>query len=951
MPLLLKFFFTLALSTGLIHPVIAAIVPWYDGHWSHEQSTLVPDKKVIYNTLPNGFRYALVPNPQGGHRVTAYLAVQVGAWMESDDEQGLAHYLEHMAFNGSRRFAPGTLIPFFHQHGMNFGGDSNAYTTTKETVYQLHLTRSDRDTLKSALTVFRDIADGLTLDPVQVDAERGVILAEKAARDTQSSAAARAVHTFLYGQSRFTHQPIGVEKTIKTATSEKLREFYQKWYVPSRMILVIAGDIEPQETQKLIEQEFHSLTGRHAPNVSLPKQTITDDVQFLIQNRPLTHPSISIVALHQRENPDDSIMSRRREWCAKLIQAAINQRLQKISAQKNYDWRSAYFHNATLNRFLPAVALKATLEHHDWKAGLKGLHEQWKLAQTFGLSQSEVTDFKNKIRQALLKDIESSSTLSNYGYAEAIINSENANKVFLSAEDTLAIFDRVKDTITVDFVNTMLNEMLGAQNRRILVRGNTQSLGISEDALRSYWESLQTQPVNNVTRRIESKVRPFPYLTVPDTPTTLPELNKIPLPVKDLKLTQYRATLANGVSIVMLPLPFDRQVNATLLFGDGLNGVPNEALPAARLGVSAMQYSGPGRLTFNDALYALSPLDITVQESMGKKHNAIVGTAPGKHVDKLLQAVWTQFQDPTITMENRNKALEKIRWLNKTIRHTVEGTAMGKRMTFLEGQDPRNTPLTPAQAQATTTAQMQSYVNNVRKRGPRVLILSGAFDPYEVLPVITQLFEAVPQSTDKQWHYAGKTTFPADQDLTLTVENSGLPKAFYVAAWHADLNDISDRYTRSIREILGAIVNERMRLRIREELGIAYTPSASYKTHDNNNGYGFLLLTVETQPKFIPKLRETVDEIVADIVKNGVTREELTQIKKPMLAAWKYRRHTHGLWYGLLLNSIKCNVPSFQWYEEIPPLLSKIDTHAVNVEARHLFKQPRACLIVKSVQP
>src|SRR5690606_2330203 len=198
-------------------------------------SDLPPDPRVRYGSLPNGMRYAVMANPEPRERAALRLLVEAGSLHEREDQLGLAHFLEHMAFNGSTHYPPGTLIEFFQRMGMNFGGDTNAFTSFDRTVYMIDLPNTQPATLTEGLQVMHDYADGLLLLEPEIDNERGVILSEKRTRDSVQYRSFIAEFEFVLEGTRLPERlPIGTEDVIQQAPREAFVDFYDTWYRPEK---------------------------------------------------------------------------------------------------------------------------------------------------------------------------------------------------------------------------------------------------------------------------------------------------------------------------------------------------------------------------------------------------------------------------------------------------------------------------------------------------------------------------------------------------------------------------------------------------------------------------------------------------------------------------------------------------------------------------------------------
>jgi hypothetical protein len=241
-----------------------------DVSFPQETSDITADSQATYGKLPNGVRYVIEPNHEPHDRVSIRMLVLSGSLMEKDDQRGLAHYLEHMAFNGSRHHPPGTLIEYFQRQGMNFGGDTNAYTTFDRTVYKIELPNNKSQTIHEGLEVFSDMADQLLFTKEMITKERPIILSEKRTRDSADFREFVHAFNFLLPHSILPKRiPIGETLDIEHATREQFLDLYSTWYRPERIIVIVAGDISAHEIIPLLSSTFSEVKA-HAPKAAEP---------------------------------------------------------------------------------------------------------------------------------------------------------------------------------------------------------------------------------------------------------------------------------------------------------------------------------------------------------------------------------------------------------------------------------------------------------------------------------------------------------------------------------------------------------------------------------------------------------------------------------------------------------------------------------------------------------
>ena len=246
------------------------------------------DPKVSIGTLPNGLTYYIRQNAKPENRVELRLVVNAGSILENDDQRGLAHFVEHMAFNGTEHFPKNELVSYLQSIGVKFGGDLNASTSFDETVYMLPIPTQNPDHVEKGFQVLADWAGGLRFDPAEIDKERGVVLEEARLGKGASDRVRRKLLPELFAGSRYAERlPIGSEQVIAEADYETIRAFYRDWYRPDLMAVVVVGDIDPARARALIEKNFEggrqALSHLNVPIEALASIQSMEDNQIIFQ--------------------------------------------------------------------------------------------------------------------------------------------------------------------------------------------------------------------------------------------------------------------------------------------------------------------------------------------------------------------------------------------------------------------------------------------------------------------------------------------------------------------------------------------------------------------------------------------------------------------------------------------------------------------------------------------
>lgn len=724
------------LSGSIAHSSEAA---WYNGKWAHEQpgTDLQPDSEVRFGRMPNGVRYAVLPNEHPKGRATLYLNVQTGSLMETQNELGFAHFVEHMAFNGSRNFPAGTLIPFFQKHGMDFGGDANAHTSRLETVYKINLANTKQDSLKMGLKVLRDFADGITFEPAEVEIEKGVILAEKYARESEVMLSRRKRTETLYQGTAFVNFPIGTEECIKSATSEKLRSFYRKWYHPERMIVLVVGDIAPEQIVPLVEQAFASVA--NPGPLQYPESWGNAELGGLAamgEKRETSGEELAVILRFARGHVHDSRKKRLDMLIELVISQCMRQRLLSRDQQESL-WNDARFMSRTTDGLQPTASFVVTTHLGGWEKALAAIAGEAGNAATKGFSGKEVAHALEVVEKNLRRAHGQKRGKNNSDKADELVATINKDIVHTSSGFDLELFGEQRKLVTAQAVSAAAVKLLGMKDVFLAVGGPNPPM--QEDVLKVWRDGLAA--ATDGPARLSEKS--FPYLPLPAQPEG-------PEPATDRRLvtvlngkeiTLYEANLNQSLRLHVLPLQFEPdKAWVQLLFGRGYAARENADVILARTASAVLAESGTGSLGRAGTQRLTDVLGGKGSEVHGPYHSSISITGDASSLEGMLQAVWTQFSDPHIDETSLKRALRVLGTAERAQRETVDTVTRVDGKAFFYGDAPRFHALTLSDAQTCTLDALQRYLKHSRTEGPLHLVIGGDVDLAQAVRLTQRYF-------------------------------------------------------------------------------------------------------------------------------------------------------------------------------------------------------------------
>ncbi len=423
--------------------------------WNFAASDVAVDPNIVFGVLPNGMKYALLKNSTPKDSVVLRMRFDVGSFAEADDQRGLAHFLEHMAFNGSKGVPEGEMIKLLERKGLAFGADTNAVTSFDETVYKLDLPNASDDLIDTGLRLMRETAGELTIDPAAVDRERGIILSERRARDTyQLRSLIDQLDFQMQGMTVASRIPVGTEEVIKNAPAARIRDLYDRYYRPERATLVMVGDFDPAAIEAKIKARFGDWKGRGPAGadpalgtVDYHRAAAADD--FI---DPAIQDSVNIARFKPFVDEPDSKAKRARNLAEEVGESIVSRRLAKIALNEDSPILAGYLSDAAGWKVFDQVTVGAVAKEGAWKQALALIEQEQRRAVEHGFTQAEVDEQLANRRTALKNAVAGVTTRRSDALAEALVAAAKGDFVFVRPETAQALFEATApslDAVTV----------------------------------------------------------------------------------------------------------------------------------------------------------------------------------------------------------------------------------------------------------------------------------------------------------------------------------------------------------------------------------------------------------------------------------------------------------------------------------------------------------------------
>ncbi|HEY1879153.1 MAG TPA: pitrilysin family protein, partial [Caulobacteraceae bacterium] len=707
---------SISVALGVLVALGAAAAVADDPRWAQAKSDIPPDAGARFGVLPNGMRYAVMRNATPAGQTSIRLRIGSGSLEERDDQQGLAHVLEHMAFKGSTHVPPGEMLKILERDGLAFGPDTNAETGWTETVYQLDLPRSDKGLIDTGLMLMRETGGNLLIDPKQLASERGVVLSEERLRDTPQYRAMKAQIDLLNHSQRVTERfPIGKVDVIKTAPASLIREFYRANYRPDRATLIVVGDFDPAAVEAMIKTRFSSWKSV-GPETSTPdlgevqKRGLTVSVVNLPGAQTLTY----IAWARPYDSSPDTAAKHRRETIENLALAVLNRRLTRLAVGDDPPFIQAESAFQDVLHSAKVAVIDASSRPDAWKPALTTIEQSVRRLTTFGVSKAEIDEEIAQSRAPLVNALAGAATRPTSELANGLVESVDADEVFTSPAEDLALFDAATKDVTPEDVDAAARRIFAGAGPLVELESPLQVEG-GEEAVAKVYAASAAMPV---IAPVAQAAIVWPYANF----GTLGEV-KSRHEIADLGATQVR--FENGVALTVKPTDFRKdQVLISVDIGHGLKDLPRDRADIA-WAANVLTEGGFEALSQEDAQRALAGRIYDAKASVSDDALLLRGITRPKDLATQMQVLAAYVAHPGF----RPAAFERLResWVQALpqLAATPEGVERLELEKLLHNGDLRWEVPTAAKIRAARLEDLKALMKGPLEKAPIEITIIG----------------------------------------------------------------------------------------------------------------------------------------------------------------------------------------------------------------------------------
>ena len=911
--------------------------------WPQSSSDIPADTGAVFGTLPNGMRYIVYPNTEPPKRVSFRLHIAAGSLMEADDQQGVAHFLEHMVFNGSKDYSAEDLIPKMQRLGIAFGAHANAYTSFDETVYMLDLPDLSDDTLNLGYTVMRDFGDGALLETKEIDSERGVILSEKTSRDSVSlRLMEQQFDKLLPGSLVAKRFPIGTEEVIKGAPRERFTDFYTRYYTPERMTFVVVGDIDPAVTAKRIETVFGSMKNPQAPgkNPDLGKIKSPEGIEASVfADKEVASTEVSLTLIRPFEMKPDTTANRLERLPLDLAHSIISRRFQRITQQEKSPISEGSASRSDLFNYAELGSIDVTAADDRWQDAVPVVEQEFRRAIQFGFTQAELSEAKANVLNAYEQAVKQKPTRKSETLASGIARTLNDDKVFSTPETNLAIAAKGLESIDLAKIHEAFKTFWTASGYHLILTTKDKPEGAEKTLAALYQESAGKAVEAPAIRATEV----FGYTNFGRAGTIATRKE-----VADLGVTQL--VLSNKVRVNLKPTDFEKnRIRLMARVGSGKLTQPKGTPMLDAFATAVYEGGGLGKHSNDDLQRILAGRNVSSALAIDEDAFVLAGSTTPTDFQLELQLLTASLTDPGYRTEGLWQFQKAIPEIYQSLKHTTAGPEQ-ELNAWLHGNDSRYAVAPVEKLSGYTIADAKKWLTPELKTGYLELTIVGDFQIDAILPDLLATFGALPARADKPaaLESARAIQFPnAPASKSFTFE-SKIPQAIATAVWKTEgVRDNQKKFRRF--NMLAEIYQNRLREEIREKLGASYSPDAGATGSDALIGFGYLMGQSVGKPEDTELLLKTMIELANELSQKGATADELDRALKPTLGMLDKSLRDNSYWLSTVLSESQADPKRLDLARTRESDYRSITLAEINVLAKKFFAAENALKI--SIKP
>ena len=883
--------------------------------FGQQPQALPNDPAVKVGKLENGMTYYIRHNDKPAQRAEFYLATDVGAFQEEDDQDGLAHFLEHMCFNGTKNFPETKLLDWLQSIGAEFGRNINASTGFEQTQYMLNNIPIVRESIiDSCLLVLHDYSHFVTCDPVEIDAERAVILEERRTRRDAGWRIFEKSLPYYYGDTPYSRRTlIGGEEQLKNFKYESLTNFYRKWYNTDMQAVIVVGDFDVDMMEQKIKTIFGSIPAPETPTQKI-EYKLPHNVEPLVGI--LTDPEAqgsSVEVIWKTEPLPKQFMNTDMAYFNSLVKAYIRlimrERFSDISSKPGSPFLGANITIGGLCNTSDAIFGNVSFKDGDAIPAFTAYMTELEKMKRFGFNEGEVKRATENLLSSYEKAVEAASTRKNADLVRPLLNNFYDNKPYLAPETELMIGKQFCSMITAPVLSQVVSQIIPEDNLIILYTGPEKE-GLTSPSEADLINVLKTVTESDIQANVEDVV----YEPLISAELKGSAVKKTSEGIHNSTVW----TLANGLKVIVLPTEHKKdQVIFSLEKKGGRNSIPVEDLGSFEDNIWQLYLSNTGVSKFSGTTLPkmLAGKRVAVSPFINSYSNGVSGQSAPKDIETAFQLAYLYFTDPRFDADEFNVGIQQIQAIFPNIKNTPDYKYGVELKKVLYADNPRVVSLTD---EVIAKANLATIEKNYRKLFNGVngatLTIVGNVDIDTLKPLVEKYFGSLAKGKKSTVNQKDVVTFAKGEINKVLELEMETPKSSVLQFYNTDMP--IDTKTEAVLSAAEYILDVIYTKEIREKEGGTYGVGIAMIGHRSPKQRALIQVQFDTNPEQAEKLCSIAKTKLHEFAAKGPSAEELAMAIENLKKNIPESRINNNYWLSILDNWNEYGIDYDTEYEE-----------------------------------
>ncbi len=859
--------------------------------------TLPVDPAVKIGKLNNGLTYYIRQNKKPEQKVELRLVVNAGSILEDENQQGLAHLSEHMAFNGTTHFKKNDIVSFLQSIGVEFGNDLNANTSFDQTIYILPIPTDKPGNIDKGFQILEDWAHNVTYNEEDINGERPVVLEESRLGKGANDRMFRKIYPQLFAGSLYANRlPIGLDSIIKNASYETIRKFYKDWYRPDLMAVIVVGDIDPAKAEELVKKYFNGLANpvNERPRINAPVPPYAKRESTVVTDKEATSYSLIVNYSAEKIHPEITLGDYKNDLTKEIFSTLLNQRLRELTQKENPPFLYAFSGFGSYARDYETFSASIGTGDKDPTIALKSFEEELERVKKYGFTKPELERAKSDMLTQMERMYNEKNKTESANYSSEYIRNFLTQEPIPGIENENKYYKELLPQITIEDINDISKILQKNSNQFIALTGPEPAAGKqlpSGDDLLAVAASVE-----------KMDIKPYEEKAIATSlMTSIPKAGKIISSKKNAVLGTTELTLNNGVTITIKPTDFKNdQVLMSAVRPGGKNHYGIKDKFNAEYATAVINSMGVGDFSPVDLKKALTGKTVTVSPVFSNISEGVSGSSSVKDIASMMQLIYLYITSPRVDTSLFKSFIQKNKAQLTFLSANPQVVFIDSFYKIVYHHDPLAPVAVPKAEyfdQINLNRLMQIYKERFGDVNGMHFTFVGSIKEENLKPLIEKYIASLP-STSKKFNYTDNKLRTAKGKENVNVYKGKEQKSLILVAYSGEVpySDALDLKADAISEILNIRIIEELREKIQ---GI-YGGGTQARFEKLPYSHYTFFLQLPCGPEKVDTLLYAANNEIQNLIKNGPSKENLEKVKQQWKEQHKVSIKENNTWLSQL---------------------------------------------------